>query len=96
VDDEPDVAELFRQRFRRETRQGMYVLHYAASAAEALDQLVGEIEPSLVAALSDISRHRREFALNALVTELICRPASPHAVAGRKGPTIQLRRKFKR
>jgi hypothetical protein len=27
VDDEPDVAE-FRQRFRRETRQGTYVLHY--------------------------------------------------------------------
>jgi hypothetical protein len=25
VDDEPDVAELFRQRFRRETRQGTYV-----------------------------------------------------------------------
>jgi hypothetical protein len=23
VDDEPDVAELFRQRFRRETRQGL-------------------------------------------------------------------------
>jgi len=33
VDDERDVAELFRQRFRRETRQGMYVLHYAASGA---------------------------------------------------------------
>ena len=31
VDDEPDVAELFRQRFRRETRQGTYVLHYATS-----------------------------------------------------------------
>ena len=37
VDDEPDVAELFRQRFRRETRQGTYVLHYATSGAEALD-----------------------------------------------------------
>ena len=30
VDDEPDVAELFRQRFRREVRQGLYVLHFAA------------------------------------------------------------------
>jgi CheY-like chemotaxis protein len=29
VDDEPDVAELFRQQFRRETRQGTYVLRYA-------------------------------------------------------------------
>jgi CheY-like chemotaxis protein len=34
VDDEPDVAELFRQRFRREVRQGQYVMHFAASAEE--------------------------------------------------------------
>ncbi len=31
VDDEPDVADLFRQRFRREVRQGDYVMHFAAS-----------------------------------------------------------------
>jgi hypothetical protein len=37
LDDEPDVAELFRQRFRGETRQGKYVLHYATSGADALD-----------------------------------------------------------
>jgi CheY-like chemotaxis protein len=55
VDDEPDVAELFRQRFRGETRQGKYVLHYAASGAEALDRLAGEIEPQLVAVLPDIN-----------------------------------------
>jgi len=30
VDDEPDVADLFRQRFRREARQGTYVMHFAA------------------------------------------------------------------
>jgi CheY-like chemotaxis protein len=54
VDDEPDVAELFRQRFRRET-QGKYVLHYATSGAEALDRLAGEIEPTLVAVLSDVN-----------------------------------------
>jgi len=55
VDDEPDVADLFRQRFRRETRQGKYVLHYATSGAEALDRLAGESEPPLVAVLSDIN-----------------------------------------
>ena len=55
VDDEPDVAELFRQRFRRETRQGTYVLYYAASGAEALNRLAGEIQPTLVAVLSDIN-----------------------------------------
>ena len=31
VDDEPDVADLFRQRFRREARQGTYVMRFAAS-----------------------------------------------------------------
>jgi CheY-like chemotaxis protein len=55
VDDEPDVAELFRQRFRHESRQGTYVLHYATSGAEALDRLAGEIEPALAAVLSDIN-----------------------------------------
>jgi two-component system, response regulator, stage 0 sporulation protein F len=36
VDDETDVATLFRQHFRREVRQGLYVLHFAWSAEEAL------------------------------------------------------------
>jgi CheY-like chemotaxis protein len=43
VDDDPDVADLFRQRFRRETQAGTYVLHFAASGEEALDRLPGEI-----------------------------------------------------
>jgi CheY-like chemotaxis protein len=55
VDDEPDVADLFRQHFRREARQGTYVMHFAASGAEALDRLSGEIQPALVAVLSDIN-----------------------------------------
>ena len=55
VDDEPDVAELFRQRFRRETRHGVYVLHFALSAEEALERLAGEIEPQLIVILSDIN-----------------------------------------
>ena len=54
VDDEPDVAELFRQRFRRDVRQGTYVLHFAASGEEALQQLAGEIQPELIVILSDI------------------------------------------
>ena len=55
VDDEPDIADLFRQRFRRETRQSKYILHYATSGAEALDRLAGEIEPTLVVVFSDIN-----------------------------------------
>jgi CheY-like chemotaxis protein len=55
VDDEPDVADLFRQRFRREARQGTYVLHFAASGEEALERLAGEIQPELIVILSDIN-----------------------------------------
>jgi two-component system, response regulator, stage 0 sporulation protein F len=55
VDDEPDVADLFRQCFRRESRQGTYVMHFAASGAEALDRLADEIQPRLAAVLSDIN-----------------------------------------
>jgi CheY-like chemotaxis protein len=55
VDDEPDVAELFRQRFRREARQGTYVMHFANSGEEALNQLANEIEPQLIVILSDIN-----------------------------------------
>ena len=45
VDDEPDVAEMFRQRFRREARNGTYVMHFANSGAEALQLLDEAIEP---------------------------------------------------
>jgi CheY-like chemotaxis protein len=55
VDDEPDVADLFRQRFRREARAGTYVMHFAASGSEALDRLAEEIQPELAAVLSDIN-----------------------------------------
>jgi len=55
VDDEPDVAVLFRQQFRREAREGTYVLHFANSASEALERLAGDIEPQLIVILSDIN-----------------------------------------
>ncbi|MBV9859865.1 MAG: response regulator [Alphaproteobacteria bacterium] len=55
VDDEPDVADLFRQRFRREARQGTYVLHFAGSGEEAIERLEQQIEPELIVILSDIN-----------------------------------------
>jgi CheY-like chemotaxis protein len=55
VDDEPDVAEMFRQRFRRESRQGTYVMHFAASGEEALDRLADGVRPELIVILSDIN-----------------------------------------
>ena len=56
VDDEPDVAELFRQRFRREVRQGLYVLHFAAFRRRRHSAMLGDgIRPELIVILSDIN-----------------------------------------
>jgi CheY-like chemotaxis protein len=55
VDDELDVAELFRQHFRREARQGTYVLHFATSGEEAFDALANGVRPELIVILSDIN-----------------------------------------
>jgi hypothetical protein len=41
VVDEADAADLFRQHFRREVRQGQYVLQFACSGEDALDKLEG-------------------------------------------------------
>ena len=55
VDDEPDVVEMFRQRFRREARQGTYVMHFAVWGEQALQLLADGIEPTLIVILSDIN-----------------------------------------
>jgi CheY-like chemotaxis protein len=55
VDDEPDVAELFRQRFRREVRDGTYMLHFAASAEAALDHLRSDERRDPLLVLSDVN-----------------------------------------
>jgi CheY-like chemotaxis protein len=55
VDDESDVAELFRQCFRLEVRRGTYVIHFAKSGDEALELLSDEIQPTLLAVLSDMN-----------------------------------------
>jgi CheY-like chemotaxis protein len=53
VDDESDVAELFRQGFRREVRQGTYTMHFANSGEDALEKLGHGIAPTLRVILSD-------------------------------------------
>ena len=55
VDDESDVAELFRQHFRHEVRQGQYVMHFAHSGEGALKMLSEGIRPELIVILSDIN-----------------------------------------
>ncbi len=54
VDDEPDLPELFRQHFRREVRDGRYLLHFAASGEDGLRRLA-EIGRELIVILSDIN-----------------------------------------
>ena len=54
VDDESDVALLFTQRFRRETRKGLVSLHFASSGPEAL-QFLRDREVDVVLVLSDIN-----------------------------------------
>jgi CheY-like chemotaxis protein len=55
VDDEPDIVDLFRQRFRSEMRRGDYALHFAQSGESALELLKKGIRPELVLILSDIN-----------------------------------------
>src|SRR5215469_16856681 len=55
VDDEPDVEALFRQQFRREVRQGLYVLDFALSGEAALDKLDGCIGQKIILLVSDIN-----------------------------------------
>jgi CheY-like chemotaxis protein len=55
VDDEPDVADLFRQQFRRELRSGRFKMEFALSACEALERVAVTDETSLIFIFSDIN-----------------------------------------
>ncbi len=54
VDDEPDVVELFSQRFRREVRREQFALHFAITGKEALDLLGADLDPNDTVVLIDI------------------------------------------
>jgi DNA-binding NtrC family response regulator len=55
VDDEPDVEVLFRQQFRREVREGLYLLDFALSGQAALDKLNGSVGEKIILLVSDIN-----------------------------------------
>ncbi len=55
VDDEPDVVDLFKRRFRRELKRGDYAMYFANSGEDALRQLRDGIEPEVMLILSDIN-----------------------------------------
>lgn len=55
VDDEPDVEELFRQKFRRDIRVGRFAMEFAMSALAALQRIREAETASLILILSDIN-----------------------------------------
>ncbi len=55
VDDERDVEMLFRQKFRKEVRQGLLELEFAFSGNEALELLKSKQPPDVVYIFSDIN-----------------------------------------
>jgi len=54
VDDEPDIELLFRQQFRRDLRDGRFVMEFAQSAHGAL-QRIADATNTLILVLSDIN-----------------------------------------
>ncbi len=55
VDDESDVADLFRQQFRRDLRAGRFMMEFAQSADRALQRISDIADESLILILSDIN-----------------------------------------
>jgi CheY-like chemotaxis protein len=55
VDDEPDVEPLFRQQFRREVREGTYMLDFALSASAALAILDDTPGEKIILLISDVT-----------------------------------------
>ena len=55
VDDESDVADLFRQQFRRDLRAGRFMMEFAQSADKALQRISDIADESLILILSDIN-----------------------------------------
>ncbi|CAN5480146.1 hypothetical protein BH23BAC4_BH23BAC4_16600 [soil metagenome] len=58
VDDEPDLAELVRQKFRRRVRAGEFELEFAADGEEALEQL--DRHPDIDVMLTDLNMPRMD------------------------------------
>ncbi|HHG84560.1 MAG TPA: response regulator [Bacteroidetes bacterium] len=79
VDDEPDVALIFRQKFRKRLREGEISFVFAANGREALDEL--KADPEIVILFTDINmpvmngltllREIRELELKLLVPLII-------------------------
>jgi CheY-like chemotaxis protein len=55
VDDEPDIADLFRQQFRKELRASQFTMEFAQSAPDALKRVCAAEAARLILIFSDIN-----------------------------------------
>ncbi|MGE5363337.1 MAG: response regulator [Bacteroidota bacterium] len=55
VDDEADIESLFRQKFKKELREGLIRFQYCHSAENAIEYLDGTNGADLIIILSDIN-----------------------------------------
>ena len=58
VDDEPDLAPLIRQKFRRHVRDGLLLLEFAGDGVEALEML--DTDPEIEIVVTDINMPRMD------------------------------------
>ncbi len=58
VDDEADLQELMKRKFRREIRHGEFEFHFASDGVEALERVKNDPEIDLV--VSDINMPRMD------------------------------------
>lgn len=55
VDDEPDIAALFRQQFRRDLRQARFAMEFATSGPQALGLIAAAEGREIILLLSDVN-----------------------------------------
>jgi class 3 adenylate cyclase len=58
VDDEPDLAPLIRQKFRRHVREGLLALDFAGDGVEALEKL--DMDPDIELVVTDLNMPRMD------------------------------------